>query len=175
MQNISTYRFVSFAILLVFLSISLVRTDLVQAFVTMVIISSLWIFSEKRPLPSFFYLLFPVVVLTYLLGSFGLYTSWYYYDKVVHILVSFASTLFIGYLLSETALKKVNSQKFLLSIVIISFGLSLGVFWEFFEWIVDFVYPQALIRGIDDTMTDLLADLLGAVLASIIALRFFKK
>ena len=53
-------------------------------------------------------------------------------------------------------------------------GAFLGVVWELMEWTVDLVFGTEEQLGLDDTMMDLVMDLFGACLASLIGYRWIE-
>ena len=106
---------------------------------------------------------------------FGMFLGFYelssMYDKFMHVIGSTAIAVIV-----YAALKAYCSQRSLTlpwtlrAAMVFSVTLSAGVFWEFFEFSVDrtgLFYAQ---RGLTDTMIDLVADGLGAVIAILVFL-----
>ena len=117
------------------------------------------------------------------IGDFYEKISWW--DTMLHtisgVILGLAGFLFV-YLLNEKGNKKVNlSPKF---VIIIAFclALTMGVFWEFFEFGADrlFGYNMQKFRmpgedGLVDTMCDLIVDTIGAIVACIGGYIYIKK
>lgn len=49
-------------------------------------------------------------------------------------------------------------------------GTTTAVLWEYYEWVVEHVSPQGMIVGYTDTVSDLLAGMIGAVVAGFLVL-----
>lgn len=164
MPGIVLFNLIYFSILTL---ISVVMFDPIHATVSMMIILATYISFRYSLLSVQSLFVLPIAAVFYMAGSFGLYDDFYYYDKVVHFLVSFAVTYFIGSIIQKSLFKN-NTQSWLFFIIVVSLGFAVGSLWEVFEWIMGFVVPHELIRGVDDTITDLIVDLLGAVCAVIV-------
>ncbi len=86
------------------------------------------------------------------------------YDQVVHIFGFAAATLLMFDLLRP--LLRDNIQHFVaLSIVIVMAGLGVGAFNEIIEALVTAAVPSSGVGGYLNTALDLIADLIGAILA----------
>jgi VanZ family protein len=57
-------------------------------------------------------------------------------------------------------------------VITVFVGAFLGVVWELMEWTVDLIFGTEEQLGLDDTMMDLVMDLIGACLASLIGYRW---
>ncbi len=55
-------------------------------------------------------------------------------------------------------------------VTIASMGIAIGALWEVAEWLADFVTPTQIVAGLFDTVTDLILDSAGAVLAAVLNL-----
>jgi uncharacterized membrane protein YjdF len=88
------------------------------------------------------------------------------YDQVVHIFGFAVATLMMFDLLRP--LLKENLQHFIaLSVVVMMAGLGVGAFNEIVEALVAAIVPQAGVGGYVNTALDLIADLIGAILAMV--------
>lgn len=124
-------------------------------------------FSAYLPQKKLAVIFFLITGTASFIGSIGAYNSFYYYDKVVHVAAGFASTYFVINLIP----KKWSIQKHLpLWVLVLTVGLIIGIAWEFFEWASKFVTHHNLQRGTVDTLTDIIADLIGAA-----GVLFFRK
>jgi len=52
-----------------------------------------------------------------------------------------------------------------------SLGIAIGALWEVIEWLADFVVPKQIVSGLFDTITDIILDSAGALLAALLNLR----
>jgi hypothetical protein len=62
-------------------------------------------------------------------------------------------------------------HRVLFVITIASLGIALGALWEVTEWLADFVIPKQIVSGLFDTITDIMLDSAGAILAALLNLR----
>jgi hypothetical protein len=62
-------------------------------------------------------------------------------------------------------------HRILFVVTIASLGIAIGALWEVFEWLADFLIPLQIVTGLDDTITDIMLDSAGAVLAALLNLR----
>jgi hypothetical protein len=85
------------------------------------------------------------------------------YDQLVHIVGFGAATLLMYYLLKPSLAAKARWVS--LSIVIVMAGLGVGALNEIIEFAVTVVVPETGVGGYENTSLDLVADLVGAVLA----------
>ena len=89
------------------------------------------------------------------------------YDQFVHIIGFGAATVAIFYLL-KPMLKNCTEHPIALSIIIICAGLGIGAFNEIAEAIVSALVPQSGVGGYVNTSLDLIADIIGSILAYVI-------
>ncbi|AGB41106.1 hypothetical protein Halha_1157 [Halobacteroides halobius DSM 5150] len=96
-----------------------------------------------------------------------LYIKLSYFDFLLHIFGIYTFTLFFYSLITET-INKSSSQSYNF-IFLISLGTSLGACFEIIEYLLDIVLkPKIPFQfSLIDTNLDLIADLLGALLAAI--------
>ena len=99
--------------------------------------------------------------------AFNLYARWAWFDKVLHPYTIGAITLALALVLYGRVLTGAAHQRLLLILVIAAIGLSVGALWEVAEWGYDLFAPGNVIKGKDDTITDLIVDALGALLAGL--------
>ena len=120
---------------------------------------------KDRELPTLFDLLFVIAALLNAGGWIGLFYQPGPYDEIVHAYTTFSVTLAVSFLVYQPMLTLFNSHRKLYILTIISFGLAIGALWEIFEWVT------ATINSLDDTIVDLIMDLIGAIAASLLSLR----
>ena len=84
------------------------------------------------------------------------------FDEVAHAYTSFAVTLIAGQLLYGDFSKSFKNNFFLSLFTVANTGVVIGVSWEFFEWAV------AILGDLNDTLSDLLLDWIGAAIAAFV-------
>jgi VanZ family protein len=97
--------------------------------------------------------------------AWDLYTAWTPFDKIVHGYTLFALTLPLGLLASGPLLHGERDRRLWFILVVASFGIALGALWEVAEWLFDLMMPGNVIQGKTDTITDIVVDTVGALLA----------
>lgn len=96
------------------------------------------------------------------------------YDQVVHAFGFFVATLLV-YELVKFSYPVLIQHKIAMGIVIVMAGLGLGALNEIFEFIATVLVPDTSVGGYVNTSLDLVADLLGALLAWVVVLAREKK
>lgn len=120
----------------------------------------------RRALPNLFDLLFVLASMVNAAGYvWDLFTGVVYYDEVAHAFTSFALAMALGFLVYRTMALHFAEHGWLFVIAAASLALSLGVLWEIFE------FYTGLALDIRDTITDLIADTLGALAGGLVAAR----
>ena len=84
------------------------------------------------------------------------------YDEIAHGVTVLAVTLAGGFYVYRVLLEVCRSRRWLLGIMLVTLGLALGATWEVVE--IFFLVPQERMT-LHDTITDLVVDGTGAVLA----------
>ena len=102
----------------------------------------------------------------------GLYEGTPGFDKALHLLVPAVLTAIIAYELAvrEPALRSSRYQPLLASMAF-SMGVCIGALWELFEFAMDATGLFTAQHGLEDTMLDLLADTLGALIGVLFFVR----
>lgn len=91
------------------------------------------------------------------------------YDKFMHLYTSFAIGLALALVLRASLIARLRPHPRLIVATIAAMGMGLGVLWELAEWVVDIRGYPTVIKGKSDTMLDLIADGIGALLAGFVA------
>ena len=126
---------------------------------------------RERQLPTFFDLIFVGAALINAVGwSWDLFDQPGVYDEVAHSFTMFAITLALGFLLYNELMHGFYAHRVMFVVTIASMGITIGALWEVAEWLADFVTPTQIVAGLDDTVTDLILDSAGAVLAALLNL-----
>jgi hypothetical protein len=97
--------------------------------------------------------------------AWDLYPKLWWFDEAVHLYTLFALTLLLGTLSRRSLLADANEHRLLAVLAIASFGITIGVIWEVWEWGYDQFTSGNSIEGKTDTMIDLIMDSIGAVIA----------
>jgi hypothetical protein len=117
--------------------------------------------TDRRP--AFFDVLFALAALVGALGFvFGLFDEIVPYDELTHAFTTFSVSLTFYFLFYKGAVPE--GRAFALGTSVFTLGVTVGVYWEIFEWFFVGHYPMA------DTISDLLVDSGGAVAAALVAL-----
>lgn len=110
-----------------------------------------------------------------------------WWDTALHttsgVILGIIGFMFV-YLLNEKYGKSVKLSPFFVVMFAFCFAVTMGVFWEFFEYGTDrifganmqkFRFPELGDNGLVDTMGDLIVDSIGAFITSIIGYIYIKK
>ncbi len=115
--------------------------------------------------------------LHYVLGEYeNFYTKVSWWDLFLHSGNSIILGL-IGFVFAYALLftSRINAKPFFISLFSVSFAVTIGVLWEIFEFIMDQLFGFNMQKsGLVDTMTDLMADILGALIVSIFGFFYIK-
>jgi uncharacterized membrane protein YjdF len=122
-------------------------------------------------LPTLFDFLF---VIAALLNAGGWVWRLFYqpgpYDEITHAFTTFAITLALGFLVYRSMLSVFRQHSWLYVLTVASFGIAIGAIWEIMEWSAGFIFNTEVIGDVNDTVTDLIMDSLGAGFAAMISL-----
>jgi len=125
----------------------------------------------ERQLPTLFDLIFMIAALINAGGwTWDLYNKPGPYDEIAHFFTIFALTLAFGFLLYRELMESFYNHRLMFVLTIASLGIAIGALWEIVEWLADFVTPKQIVSGLFDTITDLILDSAGAVVAALLNL-----
>lgn len=103
-----------------------------------------------------------------------IYTHYPWLDIPLHLAGGFTSA-WAGFILYRTFQNKLHMRiepHALLLFIFISFTALIGILWEIYEMIHDFIYPINLSQASNlDTMGDLICDLIGSIAFCILFLK----
>ena len=117
--------------------------------------------SDRRP--ALFDVLFALAALAGALGFvFGLFDEIVPYDELTHAFTTFCVSLTFYFLFYGGAVPE--RRAFALRTSVFTLGVTVGAYWEIFEWFFIGKYTMA------DTISDLLVDSGGALAAALVAL-----
>lgn len=115
---------------------------------------------------------------TVVLGEIvNFYDTFWWWDIVLHFSSSAAITLiaFISMLVVYKQ-KELRATPFFTSVLAVSFSLAVAVFWEIYEFFVDYFLStdSPMQPSNEDTMTDLIVAVAGALLVGVFGYRYLK-
>jgi len=130
-------------------------------------------------IPMYFTFAILLVIYLEIIGNlFGLFTpemAWLGYDKLLHVISTFSITMLsIMLVLSLQYYKKLKLSYGFLFILTILIAMSLGAFYEIFEFISDKIFHMNAQLGLNDTMFDMIANFFGGLLAAILVYVYTK-
>ncbi len=96
-----------------------------------------------------------------------LYDSQWYWDNLLHLKGTMIVS-FLGFLCAYAlhASKRLRLSGPFLALFTVVFGNALGAWWEIIEFIVDKTFQKNTQYGLDNTMSDLIYNLFGSLLAA---------
>jgi hypothetical protein len=108
-----------------------------------------------------------IVVLGHLfIGEYlGIYVRIKIYDKILHVFGTFAFTLFFYSLILKT-INPISEPTTYTLLFIVALGVSLGAIFELIEFSVDLIFKSKSQPNLMDTDIDLIADLIGSIVAA---------
>jgi len=113
---------------------------------------------------------------------FDLYETFWWLDETLHVYFTFCLTLVLVLYAYGKVLTGRCHHQVLLVLTVTGLGLACGTLWEITEWLYDYlVSSDALyattnpITDMTDTMTDMIMNLAGSLVAGIAILRMLAK
>lgn len=125
---------------------------------------------------------FTLVTCLFLYLSFGLgevrdfYFKFWWWDIMLHSFSALVMGL-IGFLLVYVfyMTHRIQMAPFYVALVSFGFALTVGTLWEIVEFLMDWSFGFNMQKsGLDDTMTDLMVDALGGLMAGTIGYKYVK-
>jgi len=145
-------------------------------------LSSIPIFVKKRtqiqiPIELQFIILVFIYATLFLGEIHGYYNKYFWWDDILH----FGSAIVFG-LIGFTILcimyskEKIKAKPIVIATFSFFFAVGIGAIWEIFEFSMDQFFGFNMQKsGLMDTMSDLIMDTLGALIASIFGFFYLKK
>lgn len=132
------------------------------------LVASLAFMKLEHQLPRLFDMLFVIAALINAGGwAWDLFNKPGPYDEIAHTYTLFALTLAIGFLLFDRLFTSFYDHRILFIVIIACLGIAIGAWWEVAEWVADFFTPKQIVSGLDDTITDIMLDSVGAICAAL--------
>ncbi len=118
---------------------------------------------RSEPRPNAFDVLFALAALLGALGYvFDLFSEIVPYDELTHAFTTFAVSLAFYFLFYGGAEPRQSAVA--LGTSVFTLGVTVGAYWEIFEWLTGARF------GLADTISDLIVDSVGALVAAFVAL-----
>ena len=123
---------------------------------------------------------FTLMTSLFLYASFGLgevrgfYRRFWWWDILLHGVSALVMGL-IGFLLVYIfySTRRIRMAPLYVALVSFGFAVTIGTLWEIFEFTMDWLVSSNMQKsGLVDTMTDLMMDALGALLAALLGYRY---
>jgi len=112
-------------------------------------------------------------------GLLNIYHTIPFYDAITHFVSSFlvAFLAFVVIYILHVYWEGLIMDKYAMAFVVVLLTISMGVIWEFNEWITDiFVYGGLHEQwGYNDTIKDLFIDMIAGIVMAIIGVNMIKK
>lgn len=184
--------FIFTGIIQIFLILSLVyfffHADWFNAFLTasVILLNLFPVFLHRRYnifIPPEFHLLSVLFIfMSIFLGSVvDLYYTYWWWDILLHTSSGFLLGLIgfaVLFLLNQTNKIPKGMTPIFICFFAITFAVFLGVVWEIYEYIQDLFIPSMDMQdkgsGVNDTMTDLIVDMIGAIVVSSMGYLYLK-
>jgi hypothetical protein len=145
----------------------------------------LFIFIAKNNLllpPNFALAATLFVFLTLFLGEIcDFYTKFWIWDLLLHFISGIYLVIIAMFIFKNTLIKSPNTNYLKYIILIIfsafSFSICIGTLWEIYEFICDYFFKTDMVKGgLEDTLSDIISNTIGAFIPSIIYfIKFLKK
>jgi hypothetical protein len=104
------------------------------------------------------------VLISAVLGAIAnFYGQFEYYDKFVHFFSGVFTTLIFIILFRYIVKSKFNNDK-IIKLGTVIFNTAIAAFWEICEFSFDLVFKRGVQRGFTDTMTDMIAAIIGGLI-----------
>jgi hypothetical protein len=125
---------------------------------------------------------FTLITCVFLYASFGLgevrdfYQKFWWWDLMLHSFAALVMGL-IGFLLIYVfyMTNRIRLAPVYVALVSFGFAVTIGTLWETFEFLMDWFFGFNMQKsGLNDTMTDLLVNIAGAVVAALIGYNYVK-
>jgi len=101
--------------------------------------------------------------------AYGFYTKIWWWDLFLHLGSGIALGL-IGFIILFVLDRKshIKANPYVLVLFAFCFALAIGALWEIFEFCMDIFFGFKMQKSNIDTMTDLIVDAVGALIASVL-------
>ena len=125
---------------------------------------------------------FTLITCVFLYASFGLgevrnfYHKYWWWDLMLHSFSALVMGL-IGFLLIYVfyMTNRIRLAPVYVAMVAFGFAVTVGTLWEVFEFLMDWFFSLNMQKsGLIDTMTDMLVNIAGAILAALIGYTYVK-
>lgn len=105
--------------------------------------------------------------------SLGMYERIGHWGKFVHAAEGFLVAVIAGYLLLGYQRAGLRAHRHVVAAVTLFIGITFGAFWEFLEFVLDWIRYSDLQKSNTDTMTDMLWNDLAVVVGTLVVFRLY--
>jgi uncharacterized membrane protein len=127
---------------------------------------------RTRLIKKALFLVVGIFIFNLLAYMFYWYASVWWYDMVMHT----AGGIFLACLIGARFSKHLLKERTWQTIVTLLLGVFvIGLFWEYFEYIVQFLLKPVAFANIPDSISDLLCDMAGGIIGTFFVLREKKR
>jgi hypothetical protein len=98
--------------------------------------------------------------------AWQIFNSIWGYDEVAHALGTLGMTLVIGWYGYRPIGDALRGRPWVMLLAVSALGISLGALWEITEWIGYWFFAQPSVQVLDDKISEMVADSVGALVAA---------
>jgi hypothetical protein len=129
------------------------------------LLASALILAFERRLPAAYAALLVLAALVNACGwAFDLYQRIVAYDEIGHALGTLGATLPVVWYGYRAVLPALGRHRLALALTFVSMGIALGAVWEIAEWCGYYLFQHDRLSTLDDELSDLVCDTLGALM-----------
>jgi hypothetical protein len=116
------------------------------------------------------------IALQFVSESTKLFELLYYWDKLVHpVEIALSSVIAAWLLLGFRDARDIRLPDHLIATMSMLVGAALGLLWEFVEFLADWFTDANLQKSTGDSVTDLISNDIGSVIATLVAMGVYKR
>ncbi len=137
------------------------------------LVVSLVFLAAAKEAPALFQLLFALAMpLNAVLWAWDLFKNLSVYDELTHAVTILALTAVVGFYVYKPMFPVFGKR--LLAFSIVTLGMAMGALWEIVEWVGFYFFFPVEMKGLVDTILDLISDAMGAAIAAHLVLQASK-
>jgi len=130
----------------------------------------------KLPWPFFTGIVLFIFATLYLGEAFDFYERYWWWDVLMHLLsatgLGLAGFVFVFALFEGD---RYAAPAWAIAFISLCFAITMGTAWEIFEYLTDMIFATNMQKsGLDDTMQDLMVDVVGASIGALAGFGFLK-
>jgi hypothetical protein len=171
-RGFRVFAWIGIALLAAAIAVVALRGEWLRVLVLVAFLVVSVIFVQRdRKMPDLFDAIFVIAALINAAGcTWNLYNKPGPYDEIAHFVTMFSIALAAGFLLYNELMEGFYGRRVMFVVTITSLGIAIGALWEVAEWTADFFTSFQIVSGLFDTMTDIILDTVGSLLAALLCL-----